>query len=256
MRPTRKDEKKPARGAEVRKPKGPGAGVPADLVGFEMDLRRSERVQTVEVLKTGRTPLTVIEVADRATATAEEAVGRVKETYPPPPLACREGCDWCCYFAVGTTVPEVARIVAYLRQTLSPEEFVALRERVGRLAEQRRAGPPPERGGARLPCALLVEHRCVAYPVRPLTCRGFNSRDAHRCEQSVTSRGKIDVPLYVPQQRLTTFALDGVIAGLAQAGLPADRLELTAALRIILEDPGAVERWLAGAPVFAPARFL
>jgi hypothetical protein len=221
-----------------------------------MDLRRSERVQAVEVLNTGRTPLTVIELADRATATAEEAVGRVKEKHPPPPLACREGCDWCCYFPVGTNVPEVARIAAYLRQTLPPEELAALRERVGRLAEERRAQASSARGGARLPCALLAEHRCVAYPVRPLTCRGFNSRDAHPCELAATSRGRIDVPLYVPQQRLTTFALDGVIAGLAQAGLPADRLELTAALRVVLEDPGAVERWLAGAPVFAPARFL
>ena len=39
---------------------------------------------------------------------------------PPPTLACKEGCDWCCHLTVGTSVPEVVRIVAYLRQTLSP----------------------------------------------------------------------------------------------------------------------------------------
>jgi hypothetical protein len=38
--------------------------------------------------------------------------------------------------------------------------------------------------------------------------------------------------------------------------LAGDRLELTAALRIVLEDPAAVERFLAGEPSFAAARLL
>ena len=43
-------------------------------------------------------------------------------------------------------------------------------------------------------------------------------------------------------------------AGLAEAGLKGDLLELTAALRIAFEVPDAFERWLAGEAVFAPAR--
>jgi hypothetical protein len=43
-------------------------------------------------------------------------------------------------------------------------------------------------------------------------------------------------------------------SGLSEAGLRSDRLELTAALRIALEEPGAVERFLAGEPSFAFAR--
>ena len=43
-------------------------------------------------------------------------------------------------------------------------------------------------------------------------------------------------------------------AGLEESGVKGDLLELTAALRIALEEPEAPERWLAGQAVFAPAR--
>jgi hypothetical protein len=42
--------------------------------------------------------------------------------------------------------------------------------------------------------------------------------------------------------------------GLSDCGLMGERVELTAALRIALEVPDAVERFLAGEPVFADAR--
>jgi hypothetical protein len=148
----------------------------------------------------------------------------------------------------------VVRIVQFLRQKLPPEEFRGLRERVIRLDEQRRGLSAADRAGARLPCALLISHRCSAYPVRPLTCRGFNSSDASLCERFVKSSGKTALPLYAPQLRLMAFVLDGMTAGLSESGLKGDRLELTAALRIALEVPGAIERFLGGEPAFAAAR--
>jgi hypothetical protein len=43
-------------------------------------------------------------------------------------------------------------------------------------------------------------------------------------------------------------------AGLAEARLDGELLELTAALDLALRVPDAAERWLAGEAVFAPAR--
>jgi Fe-S-cluster containining protein len=225
-----------------------------ELSGLELDARRTERLRTVEILRKGRTPLTVIEVADHASTLAEGAVRQAMAKYPPPPAACKEGCDWCCYYVVGASVPEVVRIVEYLRRTLSAQEMDATRERIARADDAKRAMKPAERAGARLPCPLLVNHRCCAYPVRPLTCRGFNSSDAHECELSLQSRSKANVPVYAPQMRLSAFVLDGTRAGLAESGLKGDRVELTAALRIALEVPDAVDRWLAGEAAFAAAR--
>jgi Fe-S-cluster containining protein len=208
----------------------------------------------VEVLRGGRTPLQLIEVADRGAAVAEQAVREAMAADRPPPPACKEGCDWCCHLRVGTAVPEVVRIVAYLRQTLSAEEFEAMGRRVAELDDRRRQIAPSRRSAAGLPCALLVDHRCTAYPVRPLTCRGFNSRDAGRCEQFAGGQTRVEIPMYSPQQRIMTFTLDGMRAGLAESRLKDDLLELTAALRVALEVPEAVARWSAGEPTFAPAR--
>src|SRR5437016_3179121 len=87
----------------------PGRGVPDRTAGLELDARRAQRLRAVELLQRGRTPLTLVEVADHGTAVAEEAVAQATKADPPPPLACREGCDWCCYLPVGTCVPEIVR---------------------------------------------------------------------------------------------------------------------------------------------------
>lgn len=221
----------------------------ADTEGVELDARRAARTRAAELLRAGRTPLAVIAAADSAVAAADAGLNAVRKSHAQPRSDCREGCDWCCYLTVGTAAPEVLRIVAHLREALPPEEFQALRERAARLsgARRERAASGP------LPCALLVEHRCAAYAVRPLTCRGFNSGDARRCQRSLADR-TVTVPADAAQVRLHTFALDGLRAGLAEAGLPGDLLELTAALHVALETPDAAARWLAGEAIFAPAR--
>src|SRR4051812_34616670 len=97
----------------------------ARLVDLERRGWHSERVRTTEaVQRGGRTSLTLINVANHGTQIAEEAVRQAKQVEPPPALACREGCDWCCHLTVGTSVAEVVRILEYLRQTLSAEELL------------------------------------------------------------------------------------------------------------------------------------
>src|SRR5262249_62115953 len=101
-----------------------------------------------------RTPRTLIDIAARGTRVAEAAIGQAVRLDPPPPSACREGCAWCCHLTVGTSVPEVIRVVEYLRQQLSPEELRALLERVLRLDAQRRGmktAPPPDPPPPRAP---------------------------------------------------------------------------------------------------------
>jgi hypothetical protein len=225
---------------------------PNPLADLEWRARHTQRVRTGERLRDGRIPLALVDAADYAGRLAEHVVGLAARADPPPPSACREGCDWCCHMTVGAGVPEVVRVIEHLRRTLTAEEFGALRERVIRLDARRRElkGTP---GDPQLPCALLVNHRCIAYPVRPLMCGGFNSGDAAACERFLRSSGQTTPPLYTPQLRLAAFILDGMTAGLSDAGLTGGRVELTAALRIALEEPGACERYLAGEPAFAAA---
>jgi Fe-S-cluster containining protein len=196
----------------------------------------------------------VIAVCEHASAVAGAAVEDALRQQPPRrPPACREGCTWCCHKVVGTAAPEVLRIAAHLRNVLTAAECEALHAAAVSGDERRRALGPARRRVA-LPCPLLRDGRCAAYPVRPLTCRGYNSSDARRCEASVSGAGPVEVPVYGPQQRLHTFVLDGLRAGAEECGLAGDLLDLTAALRVALDTPDAAERWLAGEDVFAAAR--
>lgn len=221
---------------------------PQELGGAELEARRQQRLHTVEHLRQGRTPLQVVEIVNHATALGAAAVAAAVARVPPrAPLACQEGCAWCCYKRVGTAAPEVLRIIAYLRETLSPAEWAGLRQRVEQGAEQRRT-----RRSA-LACPLLVANRCVAYAVRPLTCRGYNSSNARLCERSLDPGDPVEVPVYAPQQRLLTFVLDGLRAGAQESQLDGELLELTAALEIALRTPDVEARWLAGERVFGLA---
>ena len=46
----------------------------APLAGLELDARRAERVRTVEALRAGRTPLTLIDIADHGARVTEEGI--------------------------------------------------------------------------------------------------------------------------------------------------------------------------------------
>ncbi len=227
---------------------------PPDLAvtGADLDARRAQRLRTIESLRSGRTPLAVIAVAEHAAGLADQAS---RETLPrQPPLACQEGCAWCCHKVVGVSAPEVFRIAAFLEQTQSPEHLRATRERVNRVEEQREALASDRWAAVRLPCPLLANDRCSVYPVRPLTCRGYASTDAGACERHVRSRARVEVPLWAPTQRRSALLLDGLLAGLTEAGLRGERLALGLALRLALADPETQNGWLRGEPVFARAR--
>lgn len=233
----------------------PGGSFASSVGGADLEARRSQRLKTTARLASGRTPLQVVAIAEESVTVAEDALHTALTTDPPRrPSACREGCAFCCQQTVGTAAPEVLRIVAYLQQTQTLEQLKATQQCVRERTEQRRVLRPDQRGRARLPCPLLVENRCIAYPVRPLTCRGFNSADAAACERAVDTSNASAVPSYAPQRRLCTFVLDGMRAGLQEAQLDGELLELAAALDIALSLSDAAERWLAGEAVFAAAR--
>ena len=106
---------------------------------------------------------------------------------------------------------------------------------------------------ARIPCAMLSEQgACLVYPARPLACRGYNSLDAESCRRSLDDDLEI-VESNEPLVRDSTAVALGLLAGIEDAALPAELFELTAGLHLALNEPNALQRWLAGEAVFAAA---
>ena len=78
---------------------------------------------------------------------------------------------------------------------------------------------------------------------RPLGCRGWNSRSAELCRESVeTGNDDVNITAVGEIVLISGAVRSGVEAGLEQHQLFSDLVELTAALVIALEHPDAAER--------------
>jgi hypothetical protein len=169
-------------------------------------------------------------------------------------VACHAGCSWCCTTTyISTSAPEILRLADHLRASLSPSDLAALLERLRRREERISSMPEERRSQARIPCALLVNHRCSVYHQRPVACHGWVSSSAEACERSYRSGWKRQLPNGPRHLGISVGVRQGTRQALADVGLDSARLDLTSALRIALEHSDAGECWLRGEPIFAPA---
>jgi Fe-S-cluster containining protein len=195
------------------------------------------------------------EVAADAGDWAEELTARVMERIAPAaPIACREGCAFCCHLKVLATAPEVLRLAEHLEATRSAAELKEIQARVAAADDRTRGMSTGRRAQERVACPLLVDGRCAAYEARPLACRGASSLDAAACERCFQRPDdEIDLPVYKPQLQVIEAVRGGLGGGAARSGLDGRLLELNTALRIALESPEAGKAWARGKPAFAGA---
>jgi hypothetical protein len=171
-----------------------------------------------------------------------------------PPLPCTAGCSYCCHVEAqlpDLLPPEALQIAAYLRDG----ETATLEVVQSRLAQDRRG--MQDRTGhtktkARIPCLLLQEDRCLAYPVRPMRCRAQYSPDVQACRDSTLGR-RPTMPLLSEPALLFRSLQVGLRLGLRERGLQGAHLALRRALDITLTRPDTAESWLQGVPAFEEA---
>lgn len=218
-------------------------------------ITQGEAQTVVEILGEGKTEAKVVEVFTNAASWAADTVETLRrQANFHPKLACRAGCFWCCYQYTEVTAPEALVAARYLRETLSAEELRDVTKRVADLDDVTRGLDQDARFELRRPCALLVDGLCTSYEARPLACRGWNSLDADKCKAALDDPDTLITTEVDPLQHFTTLAVDeGLSDGLEASGLKGGSLEFTAALRIALETPDALDRWLTGEDVFGPA---
>ncbi len=214
----------------------------------------AEKGSVPAILHSGCTADAAYQIARDAQSHADWLIEGAKQLIPPGPIACREGCAFCCHLYVVTTIPEVFQIAAALRDW-APAEFGALVARIEAHCSEMAGLGGNERRLVRVACPLLVNDRCSVYSIRPMSCRGWNSLDVQGCEAHYLDPTQLTrVPIYGPQHQISAYIQEGMTAGLMAAGLPHQRVELVAALHIALETPDALARWLEGEAIFEAAR--
>ncbi len=189
---------------------------------------------------------------DRATGAAALAAAMLDRTVQKMPQAssyqCAKGCNFCCYSAVSVTAPELFRVVRLIGVEGAPAGL----DRAGTLARAT-ARTKAEKEGVlmgRPPCPLLIEGDCSVYADRPLGCRQFVSTNLEGCRTAHAS-GRSDLP-FVPAAANAGLIIRSLLLGaVVSIGQKAETYELSSGLAVVLAEPDAERRWLAGEDVLA-----
>ena len=208
-----------------------------------------------QALAKDRSPMALIRLA----LVAQRACQDSAQSFDPKDLACLEcqsGCDYCCYPPVSAAVPEVANIAAYIQSQLSEEEQNRLTQKVAQVYAQVHPMSGQQRATNNIACPYLNEGKCSIYPVRPLSCRGYNSTSKATCK-SVFDSSKKDkaIPAYVPLMASAQGLKEGLLSGLQQAQLKTPLVDLVRASHKLLNELDEnLEAWLEGKDVFADCK--
>jgi len=162
-----------------------------------------------------------------------------------PPLPCQAGCAYCCYVGPerpDLLAPELLRIVDYLSQERSAALLAEVQSRLRDPHYAAQAEKPP--------CLFLSQEHCTIYPVRPMRCRAQHSPDRAACRSHYLGQ-QATMPLLREPALLYKSLQIGLRLGLREVKLQNKRLALDGALRLaLLEQPDALEQWVAGKTVW------
>jgi Fe-S-cluster containining protein len=202
----------------------------------------------------------VLDLTRRTLASTANLVAGLLARAPEGSVACKAGCDHCCYQVVGVTPPEALTIVAHLRENRTSEELAAIKARVAERWERARGLSSTERFSPDHPCVFLVNGSCSVYEVRPLACRGMNSLDATECATRLREPVAREEFLtqghggrsYLEPIRAFRAVSAGLQLGLAELyHLDMRALDLAAAMHLLLEGPPSLaSAWMSGQKVF------
>jgi hypothetical protein len=191
----------------------------------------------------------VASLVDNAHAWAD---ARIDQSPERDRRACRAGCAFCCYLpTVLATAAEVVRLAAWLHTHCSPDELMELRQRLLQRCQNESSGSLASRTRQPQPCALLRDNECMAYAVRPLKCRGWNSLRREACEQAYGyGESQRQVPADAYAFVMGNAVLNGLSDSAKHVGLDGDSYDLCHALFWALEIPDIEQRWRNGERLF------
>jgi len=193
---------------------------------------------------------TVVGMVSALTDRAEVDLAEGLDSSEGRRIACRAGCGSCCVVNVAILFPEALAIVFHLQRHLPQPERERIRARLDDLHGAIRWLDDEERIALRRSCAFLdYRGNCGIYPVRPLLCRSVTSTDPEACRDAVAlmALGETHpVLMNLFQQELMNAYFLGAAQALEELGLDARGLNLTGAVKHLLDRPRLAEEFLSG----------
>lgn len=167
------------------------------------------------------------------------------------PLECREGCAHCCQLRVVAFPHELIAIYLYINRTFSRNDIRAVKDKVAAQFKKIKNLTLDEHFTTNIECPLLEKNKCSIYPVRPLSCAGYNSTSEAACKDSnenphIVGHESGGIPMVMEiklAQELQVYVAGMVIHA---AGDDAEQYELIGGLHAIYDDPSIIQRWVKG----------
>lgn len=225
------------------------------LFGFvDEAIAQREKETVIEIAAGEKTRGQALELALTAIILADHLIGLFEaENSLPRSIACRPGCDFCCYNQIELTPPEALLLGDYVERNFSDHDRQKLRDKIERSVNIMAGKGKKEIAQIRqeLPCPFLEEGQCLVYPVRPLVCRAMHALDARQCEAALKSTDLMAAEHYAHRRVFTMSVVKGLLDGCREIGCESGSLDLAGALKDFFAQPSPIERWLMGEKVFS-----
>ncbi len=161
---------------------------------------------------------------------------------PDQPLACARGCASCCHQYVAVSAVEAFAIARRLRRA---KDVAAHRARLD-ARPARGVGDPARLLDQARRCAFLDDAGgCGIHAFRPLACRVYASLDVRACLRRFEAGNGL-IPWPSAHEPIHIWLSTALWTAHRAAGLTPRTYELTAAVDLVLHDPGLEARWYAG----------
>jgi Fe-S-cluster containining protein len=223
------------------------------LYFINQDLADRMKALVVGTLSRGRNEAAVLALASQVHGLADDLIRAYEsENLLPHPVACREGCSFCCFNQVEVTPPEALGIGHFVAQNFSGAEMDALRARMSRSLNLKAGKSRKKLARLRgeFPCPLLRGGRCSVYEVRPLVCRAMHAFAAGACQEELR-RGRLGPGEYYGHRYEFVWSISaGLQNGCREVRCQTGVLDLDDALEDFFGPDSPIDRWLRGERMF------
>lgn len=169
-------------------------------------------------------------------------------------VACQSGCSYCCHSQVYILPLEALFAYSYITSTLNRKSIALLKETIDQNLKltQGKAQKETVYLKDRTPCVFLNDHKCTIYPVRPFTCRAWNSVNLDDCISAFDSRdpkAEIDTS---PARHLVFRTARNLIRVLCiDHNLESVPSTISQSMLVCLSDNDPQAAWSSGQRIFA-----